>query len=112
MEQDYSIKQQEDMEKHFNAYRILISILFSFAAHIAQAQPGDNYFRSNKFMDFKDSRTNLYGFKNEKGKVIVSPMYSNVKFNPDYGTWDVEKDSLFGFYSREGKLILNPAYQI
>ena len=62
-------------------------------------------------MDFKDSRTNLYGFKNEKGKVIVSPMYSNVKFNPDYGTWDVQKDSLFGFYSREGKLILNPAYK-
>lgn len=91
--------------------RIFSLVVFSFVVLISQAQPGDRYHRSASFVDFKDSKTKLFGFKNEKGKVVVPAIYSQVYFNPNRGTWGVQQDSLGGLYSSEGKLILNPIYK-
>lgn len=91
--------------------KVVLVFFFCLLTIGAFAQPGDRYHRNPSFMDFKDSKTKLYGFKNEKGKVVVPAIYSNVGFNPDYGTWGVQKDSLYGLYSSEGKLILNPIYK-
>jgi hypothetical protein len=91
--------------------RTLFLIASSFFAFVSLAQPGDAYSRSRMFVDFRDAKTKLHGFKNENGKIVIPAIYSMVHFDADNGTWDVQKDSLFGLYSREGKLILNPVYK-
>jgi hypothetical protein len=85
-------------------------LLFSACFFFCTAQPGDRYHKNKSFVDFKDPKTKLLGFKNEKGKIVVPAVYSRVYFSPDNGDWSVEKDSLSGVYSNEGKLILEPVY--
>lgn len=91
--------------------RIVLGMFFCFLSLGMLAQPGDRYHRSASFMDFKDSKTKLYGFKNEKGKVVVPAIYSNAYFNPNLGTWWVQKDSLEGVYAADGNVILKPIYK-
>lgn len=91
--------------------KFLLTLIFSCYSIFSISQPGDRYHRSASFMDFKDSKTKLFGFKNEKGKIVVPAIYSKVYFSPNVGTWCVQKDSLDGLYSSEGKLILNPIYK-
>ncbi len=91
--------------------KILLLLLLSCITTLALAQPGDRYSKSLSFMEFKDPKTKLYGFKNEKGKIISPAVYSAVDFDPTWGKWTVTKDSLMGFYTLEGDMILPPIYK-
>lgn len=86
-------------------------VVFIFIGIVLKAQPGDRYHRNPSFMDFKDSKTKLYGFKNENGKVVVPAIYSKAYFNPNLGTWRVQKDSVEGVYAANGNVILKPIYK-
>ncbi|MDP2385072.1 MAG: WG repeat-containing protein [Bacteroidota bacterium] len=91
--------------------KTVLVILFVCHAFLCIAQPGDLYSKSNSFIDFKDAKTKLFGFKNAKGKIVVPAIYSEVSFETTWAKWTVKKDSMIGLYALDGTLILQPLYR-
>ncbi len=99
-----------DVDKGFiEIYQDDVLKLYNFK--FEEKEEKDIYPDNNLYL-FKDDETNLYGYLNEDGKVVVEAKYDDAKFQNKYGYIAVSKDNLWGVLNYNGAVIIEPTLDL
>lgn len=63
-------------------------------------------YKNNNLIRFKEN--NKYGYKDQKGQVIVAPIYDDAKYQNEYGFVAVNRDGKWGALNYLGEVIVKP----
>ena len=76
---------------------LLVTLLFCILISKAQVVP------------FYSAVNDKYGYKNEKGEVVIAPKY-DLAYNLDEGMAAVKLDGKYGYVNKSGEEIISPKY--